>query len=114
MLVEVDDPDNEERYLSLVEAAGFRLRVRESRHRMFRTSAKDVHVHIRPAGSPEATDYLILRDWLRGDAGDRRLYERAKRSLAGQRWRDMNDYAEAKSQIITQINARVKGLHRPP
>lgn len=114
VLVELDDPDDEERYLPLLEAAGFLLRVREPRHRMFRTPAKDVHVHIWPAGSAEATDYLILRDWLRGNADDRQLYEQTKRSLAGRRWPDMNYYAEAKSPTITQITARAKGLSRPP
>lgn len=114
MLVELDDPEHEERYLPLLEAAGFQLRVREPRHRMFRTPAKDAHIHIWPTGSTEAKDYLILRDWLRGNAEDRQLYEQTKRALAGRRWRDMNYYAEAKSPTIAQIISRARGLSRPP
>jgi len=42
---------------------------------MFHTPARDVHVHIWPAGSPETLDYLLLRSWLRTHADDRQLYE---------------------------------------
>ena len=73
MLVEADDPDAEQQYLPLMQSAGYLLRVREPRHRMFRTPAHDVHVHVWPAGSAEAYDYLLLRDRLRKHAGDRPL-----------------------------------------
>jgi GrpB-like predicted nucleotidyltransferase (UPF0157 family) len=109
MLVEVDDPDDEQRFRPQMESAGFQLRVSEPRHRMFRTPAKDVHVHVWPTGSVEASDYLTLRDWLRADVDDRRLYAQAKRRLAGRPWRDMNYYAEAKSAIIAEISARARG-----
>jgi GrpB-like predicted nucleotidyltransferase (UPF0157 family) len=105
MLVEVDDPDDEERYRPQMESAGFQLRVREPRHRMFRTPARDVHVHIWPTDSAEASAYLILLDWLRAHADDRELYAQVKRTLARRPWRDMNYYAEAKSAIIAQISA---------
>src|SRR6478609_8837018 len=36
VLVEVDDPGREEDYAGALEAAGFELRIREPRHRMFR------------------------------------------------------------------------------
>jgi GrpB-like predicted nucleotidyltransferase (UPF0157 family) len=107
-LVEVDDPDAEERYAPLLESAGYLLRVREVRHRMFRTPASDVHVHIWPPGSAESVDYLLLRDWLREHADDRLKYEEAKRALAGRQWLDMNYYAEAKSPVIEVIKARAR------
>jgi GrpB-like predicted nucleotidyltransferase (UPF0157 family) len=108
ILVELDDPDDEGAYVRRMEAAGYVLRVREPRHRMFRTPERDVHVHVWPAGSDEADEYLLLRDRLRAHEGDRRLYEDAKRALAGRRWRDMNDYAEAKSTVIAEIKARAR------
>ena len=108
VLVEIGDPDAEPLYVPRLEAAGYVLRVREPRHRMFRTPARDVHVHVWPDASAEARDYRLLRDRLRAHAGDRRLYEEAKRALAGRRWRDMNDYAEAKGPIIEQIKARAR------
>jgi GrpB-like predicted nucleotidyltransferase (UPF0157 family) len=75
---------------------------------MFRTHVRDVHVHVWPAGSPEVRDYLLLRDWLRANADDRRAYERAKRALAERQWRDLNYYADAKSPIIAAILARAR------
>ena len=106
ILVEVGDPDDEAAFRPSLEAAGFALRVREPRHRMFRTAARDVHVHVWPAGSPEVADYLRLRDRLRADAADRRLYESVKRDLAGRAWGDMNEYADAKGPVIAEILAR--------
>jgi GrpB-like predicted nucleotidyltransferase (UPF0157 family) len=108
VLVEADDPDAEQQYVPLMQSAGYVLRVREPRHRMFRTPARDVHVHVWPAGSAEATDYLLLRDWLRTHADDRLLYESVKRALAGRRWRDANYYAEAKTPVIQAIKARAR------
>jgi GrpB-like predicted nucleotidyltransferase (UPF0157 family) len=108
VLVEVRDPDDEAAYAQRLESAGYVLRVRESRHRMFRTPARDVHVHVWAVGSGEVSEYLLLRDWLRANADDRMLYEDAKRALAGRHWRDMNDYAEAKSPVIEQIKARAR------
>jgi GrpB-like predicted nucleotidyltransferase (UPF0157 family) len=107
-LVEIDDPEAEPLYAPQLESVGYLLRVREPRHRMFRTPARDVHVHIWPAGSAETLDYLLLRDRLRTHADDRQRYEGAKRALADRHWPDMNYYAEAKSAIIEEIKARAR------
>ena len=66
-------------------------------------------MHVWPSGCSEGADYLLLRDWLRTHADDRRLYESAKRELAGRQWRDTNYYAEAKSPVIAEIMARARG-----
>lgn len=113
VLVEVDDPGREEDYVEPMKTAGFELRVREPRHRMFRPPTRDVHVHVWPTGCSESTDYLTLRDWLRTHAEDRRLYESTKRALALEQWRDMNYYAEAKSPVIAEIMARARGDRSP-
>ncbi|MET1016598.1 MAG: GrpB family protein, partial [Leifsonia flava] len=52
--------------------------------------------------------YLLLRDHLRADANDRTLYESTKRSLLSKRWDDMNDYADAKTDVILAIKARAR------
>ena len=65
-----------------LDGAGFELRVREPGHRMFRTPARDVHVHIYAEGSQEIVDYLDLRDWLCGDAEGRERYQAVKRALS--------------------------------
>lgn len=99
VLLIVDDIADETVYFPALEAAGFVLRVREERHRMVRTPERDAHIHIYQSGSPEIAAYLDLRDHLRADAGARDLYA-TKRQLAARDWRDMNDYADAKTDII--------------
>ncbi len=106
VLVVVDDIDDEPHYLPALEGAGHVLRVRELGHRMFRTIAKDVHVHLWSSGSAEIERHLRFRDWLRESESDRRLYETVKRELAVRSWNDSNEYAEAKSRVIAEIMGR--------
>lgn len=108
ILVTVADITVEEDYLDPLLSAGYVLRVREPRHRMVRTPALDVHVHLLATGDPAAADYLLLRDHLRQDPADRALYEQTKRVLARQDWSDMNAYADAKTEVITQIKDRAR------
>lgn len=108
ILVTVVDITAEEDYLPQLLAAGYTLRVREPGHRMVRTPDLDVHIHIMADGDPAAIDYLLLRDHLRRDEADRALYEQTKRSLVDQDWADMNAYADAKTDVITQIKNRAR------
>ena len=111
MLVVVDHPEDESSYLPALLQAGYQLRVREpefDEHRMFRTPERDVHVHIFPPHSKEIARYLAFRDQLRSNEEDRSAYEQAKRTLASREWGDMNEYAEAKTEIVEAIIA--KGL----
>ncbi len=112
IMVTVDDPDDESAYLPRLERVGYVLRVREPGHRMFRTLARDVHVHVWPAGSQDERRHLVFRDWLRSSPVDRKEYERAKRELVG-RWRDMNYYARAKEVAIDRIMKRAEDLTPP-
>ena len=105
VMITVDDVENEARYLGDLLAAGYELRVREPGHRMVRTSARDVHVHVWPADSDDEHRHLAFRDRLRANVADRAEYERVKRALAGP-YRDGNDYADAKTDVITRIVAR--------
>jgi GrpB-like predicted nucleotidyltransferase (UPF0157 family) len=52
---------------------------------------------------------VSFRDWLRLHADDRDLYERSKRELAGREWKYVQNYADAKSAVVTEIVARVEG-----
>ena len=70
---------------------------------MFRTPEHDVHVHIYSAGCPEIQRNLIFRNRLRQNTDDRRRYEQTKRELATREWADMNDYAQAKTEVIESI-----------
>lgn len=89
-----------------MERAGYELRLREPGHRMFRTPARDVHVHVWGTGDREVERLLSFRDRLRTSAPDREEYERLKRALARREWRDMNEYAEAKGPLVEEILSR--------
>lgn len=111
MLLVVADAADEALYLPAMEAAGYVLRAREPdwyEHRMFRTPAKDVHIHVFPAGCCEVERMLTFRDRLRANAEDRQRYEAVKRELAAREWPDMNAYADAKSGVIESILAAAK------
>lgn len=103
VLVGVEDPEDDGLLVPRLESVGYVLRVREPGHRMFRTPARDVHVHVWADSDPEVARHLQFRDRLRTCAEDRRAYERLKRSLAGRDWDEMNDYADAKSDLIEAI-----------
>lgn len=111
VLVTVPDITAEESYLDPLVVAGYVLRVREPGHRLVRTPALDVHIHLLEPDDPAAADYLLLRDHLRVDAADRRLYEETKRELTGRGWSDMNAYAEAKTEVIEAIKTRARSRH---
>ncbi len=75
-----------------MEEAGYVLRVREpdcDEHRMFRFPQKGVHVHVFSVGSKEIVRYLLLREHLRENEEDRKLYARTKRELASREWPSM-------------------------
>jgi GrpB-like predicted nucleotidyltransferase (UPF0157 family) len=106
VLVTVEDPGDEATLRPALELAGYELRVREPAHRMFRTPARDVHVHIWADEDPEVDRHLVFRDRLRYSPEDRTSYERLKRDLATRQWSDMDEYADAKSDLIAAIIAR--------
>ncbi|GAA5142387.1 GrpB family protein [Nocardioides marinquilinus] len=114
VLVTVRDITAEEDYLEPLLAAGYVLRVREPGHRLVRTPALDVHVHVVEVGAQAARDYLVFRDHLRADADDRALYERTKRDLLEREWADMNAYSDAKTDVITAIKARAEARAGTP
>jgi GrpB-like predicted nucleotidyltransferase (UPF0157 family) len=106
VLLVVADSADESAYRAKLEAAGYVLRVREPEfheHRMFRTPALDVHVHVFSHQCPEIDRLLNFRDHLRANSQDRKVYEETKRTLAARDWPDMNAYAAAKSEVIERI-----------
>jgi len=112
IVVAVGDITAEEDYLDALLAVGYELRVREPGHRLVRTPSRDVHVHIYERGARAIDEYLLLRDHLRSDADDRALYEQTKRQLMSRQWSDMNDYADAKTDVIAAIKERARAARR--
>lgn len=113
MVLTVEDSTDEASYVPPLEARGFVLRAREPdwyQHRFLVHTSNEVawQLHVFSAGCEEVERMLALRDWLRTHASDRRLYESTKTELAAQSWRHVQNYADAKSDIIRQILERAR------
>jgi len=107
IVVAVADSADEAAYGPALEAAGYRLTIREPdwhEHRMLEDP--DTHVHVFTVGDAEVGRMVAFRDRLRGDDEDRERYAAAKRTLAARRWRHVQHYADAKSGVIEEILAR--------
>ena len=58
------------------------------------------------AGGAETDRCTGFRDWLRSDPDDRDLYARTKRDLATGQWTYIQQYADAKTEVVQEILAR--------
>jgi GrpB-like predicted nucleotidyltransferase (UPF0157 family) len=111
ILLVVADSSDESSYVPALEAAGYILRIREPnwhQHRLFKGPDTNLGLHVFSKGSEEIDRHVIFRNWLRENAKDRELYAERKRELAGREWRYVQNYADAKSEVISRIlsNAR--------
>ena len=109
IILVVRDSSDEPSYVPALTAAGYRLLIREPdwfQHRLFKGPDTDINMHVFTAGAVEIERMLRFRDRLRSDEPDRELYARTKRALAGQHWRHVQHYAEAKSEVVLQILQR--------
>jgi GrpB-like predicted nucleotidyltransferase (UPF0157 family) len=105
----VADSGNEAAYVSQLESAGYKLRIREPdwhEHRVLKGSDTDVNLHVFSRGSVEFDRMVGFRDWLRSHPEDRELYLRTKRELAARTWRHIQHYADAKTAVVEEIIAR--------
>ncbi len=115
IVLAVADSGDENAYLPALEGAGYSLRIREPdwhQHRMLKGPDTDVNLHVFSQGCPEIGRVLAFRDWLRSDAADRDLYQSTKLELAGKEWKDVQEYADAKTALIEEILARVHSSGR--
>ena len=115
--VTVADSTNEAAYVPDLEAAGYQLRIREPdwfEHRLFKGPEVDVNLHLFSRDCVEVERMIVFRDRLRTNDDDRHLYECTKRELASRRWKYVQHYANAKSEVITTILKRSEiGNDRP-
>jgi len=114
----VAESNNEPQYAESLEAAGYRLHIREPgwyEHRMFKGGQNSVNLHVFSAGCPEIERMVKFRDWLRTSKDDRELYAQTKRALAEQEWKYTQNYADAKSAVVEEIMSRARrGLPGEP
>lgn len=105
----VPDSTDEAAYVPALEAAGFEFAIREPEwfeHRLFRGRDPKVNLHVYSADCKEIGRMIAFRDWLRTHPDDRELYEREKRRLAERHWDTVQDYADAKTEVISEIVGR--------
>ena len=115
IVLEVPDSSDEAAYVPDLEAAGFGLRIREPdwfEHRVLRGADPVTNLHVFPARCDEVDRMLRFRDHLRGNAADRERYASAKRELAARDWTYMQQYADAKTDVVREIMARAEAADR--
>ena len=109
ILLAVPDSADEPAYVPPMEAAGYAVRIREPdwhEHRVFKGPDTDVNLHTFTEGSSEIVRMLAFRDWLRTHDDERDLYLATKRELAARHWVYIQDYADAKGEVVEAIIAR--------
>jgi GrpB-like predicted nucleotidyltransferase (UPF0157 family)/RimJ/RimL family protein N-acetyltransferase len=109
ILLVVLDTRDEAAYVPDLERVGYVLKAREPdwhEHRFFKGPVREINLHCFSDGCPEIERMLVFRDWLRSNECDRLLYERTKRGLAGQTWKYVQNYADAKTTIVEEILTR--------
>ena len=107
----VPDSSDEPAYVPDLEAAGYVLVIREPdwhQHRCFKGPDTNVNLHVYSPGCPEVERYLIFRDRLRDHPGDREHYQQVKHELATRDWTYVQEYADAKSEVVDSIIARAR------
>jgi GrpB-like predicted nucleotidyltransferase (UPF0157 family) len=107
----VSDPASEQDYVPMLATVGYVLHLREPdwfEHRLLRHRDPAANVHVFGPHSVEVERMICFRDLLRTHAELRQEYASAKRELAAHYWDYVQDYANAKSQIVERILAEAQ------
>jgi GrpB-like predicted nucleotidyltransferase (UPF0157 family) len=105
------DSANEATYAGSLENAGYVLMHRSPawfEHRLLKKLDPEVNLHVFSQGCPELGRCLLFRDWLRTSRSDRTLYAATKSQLALKTWGHVQDYADAKRDVIAEIMSRAE------
>jgi len=105
----VPDSSDEPAYVPDMEAAGYRLWIREPEwfeHRVFKGPDTNINLHVFSPGCQEIERMVGFRNWLRTHPEDRELYEQTKRELSTRTWAYVQNYADAKTEVVEAIAAR--------
>jgi len=117
IVLEVPDSSDESAYVPDLEGAGYVLRIREPdwfEHRVFKGADTNLNLHVFSAGCLETDRMVLFRDWLRSNEADRDLYARTKRELASRDWKYTQQYADAKTAVVTEIMTRAQASRQVP
>ena len=105
----VADSSDEDAYVPALTAQGYRLHLREpdwEQHRVMKGDSPMVNLHVFTVGSRELTRMVGFRDRCRSHPEELALYRDTKQALAGQVWRHVQHYANAKGEVVEAIIAR--------
>ncbi|WP_328608087.1 GrpB family protein [Amycolatopsis sp. NBC_00345] len=111
ILLEVPDSDDENAYLPALEAAGYRLIIREpdwEKHRLFKGPDTNINLHVHSPGNGQTERFLLFRDRMRTHPAELARYLGKKRELAARTWRYIQNYADAKGEVIEEILGRAR------
>lgn len=106
MVLAVSNSEDESSYVPPLERLGYVLRIREPdwfEHRLLKAPAIVGNIHVFSQVCEEIDRMLAFRDWLRINDDDRKLYERTKQELSARTWKYMQNYADAKSDVVREI-----------
>jgi GrpB-like predicted nucleotidyltransferase (UPF0157 family) len=109
ILLAVADSADEPAYVPSMEAGGYVVRIREPdwhEHRLFKGPDTDINLHTFSDGSSEIARMLAFRDRLRTHDDERERYLETKRELAARHWVYVQDYADAKGEVVEGIIER--------
>ncbi len=109
ILLAVSASADEDGYVPALERLGYVLRIREpdwNEHRCLVGAVPAQNLHVFTVGSPEIDRMLAFRDRLRTHPDERELYQRTKLELAARNWEFMQQYADAKTEVVEAIIAR--------
>ncbi|MFF0745222.1 GrpB family protein [Streptomyces sp. NPDC004111] len=116
LVLVVPDPADEDSYAVPLAALDYVLAIREPdwyEHRVLKksglsTALPQANLHVFPPDCAETARMLRFRDHLRAHPADRELYQRTKLRLASQDWKFMQNYADAKSEVVAEITERAE------
>ena len=103
VLLVVSDSSDEAAYAHRLEECGFKLHHREPEwheHRLFKFSSPAANIHVFSSGCSEIERMVCFRDFLRSDTHARQTYESKKRELAQREWTRVQEYADAKGEVV--------------
>lgn len=115
ILLVVPDSADEAAYVASLEAHGYTLVIREPdwhEHRALKGPDTNINLHVHSPTSPEIERHLLFRDWLRENGADRELYESTKRELSTKGFTYIQEYADAKTAVVSEIMARAAAARR--
>lgn len=111
ILLIVPDSDDEDTYVPDLEAAGYKLTIREpewEKHRCFKGPDTNINLHVYSPDNGQTERYRLFRDRLIAHEDERKLYEAKKRELAARTWKYIQHYADAKTGVIDEIIERAR------